>query len=82
MKKILLTILMGALCLTGVMIWIGFAWIICCFLSVYVYEPFAIFWFILSFVSLGYLWKSIIRINTLNGLVKGWSNIRKYLDLD
>ena len=82
MKKILLTILMGALCLAGVMIWIGLAWIICCFLSVYVYEPFAIFWFILGFVSLGYLWKSIIRINTLNGLVKGWSNIRKYLDLD
>ena len=82
MKKILLTILMGALCLAGVIIWIGLAWIICCFLSVYVYEPFTIFWFILSFVSLGYLCKSIIRINTLNGLVKGWSNIRKYLDLD
>lgn len=82
MKKILLTILMGALCLAGVMIWIGLAWIICCFLSIYVYEPFAIFWFILSFVSLGYLWKSIVRINTLNGLVKGWSNIRKYLNLD
>ena len=82
MKKILLTILMGALCLAGVMIWIGLAWIICCFLSIYVYEPFAIFWFILSFVSLGYLWKSIIRINTLNGLVKGWGNIRKYLNLD
>ena len=82
MKKILLTILMGALCLAGVMIWIGLAWIICCFLSVYVYEPFAIFWFILSFVSLGYLWRSIIRINALKELVKGWSNIGKYLDLD
>ena len=82
MKKVLLTILIGALCLAGVMIWMGLAWIICCFLSVYVYGPCAIFWLILSFVGLGYLWISIIRMNALKGLVKGWNNIGKYLDLD
>ena len=82
MKKILLTILIGALCLAGVMIWMVLAWIICCFLSVYVYEPYAIFWLILGFISLGYLWRSIIRINAFKGLVKVWSNIGKYLDLE
>ena len=82
MKKILLTILVGALCLAGVMIWMALAWIICCFLSIYIYEPYAIFWLILGLVGLGYLWRSIIRMNALKGIVKGWSDIGKYLDLE
>jgi hypothetical protein len=82
MKKILLTILVGALCLVVVMIWIGLAWIICLFLSVYVYEPAALYWFILSLVGLSYLFKLIVGINIFKGIVKLWNNIGKYLDLN
>ncbi len=82
MIKILLGILVVALCLTGVIIWMVLAWIMCVFLSVYVYKPYALYWFILSFVGLAYLFKSIIGINIFKGLVKLWDNIGKYLDLD
>ena len=85
MKKILLAILVVALSLTSLMIWVGLAFSICCILSaVDSVDSYGlvIAYFVLSFVSLGYLWKSIIRMNTLKGLVKIWNNIGKYLDLD
>jgi hypothetical protein len=82
MKKILLIILIVALGLTGIMTWIVLAWIISILLSFYIYKLDVIYWFILSFVMLGFLGKSIIKINSLKGLVKFWNNIRKYFDLD
>lgn len=82
MKKILLGILVAALSLTVIIIWIGLAWIICVFLSVYVYEPAAFYWFILSLIGVSYLFKLIIGMNILKGIVKLWDNIGKYLDLN
>jgi len=82
MKKILLTILLGALCLVVVMIWIGLAWIMCVFLSVCVYEPYALYWFILSLIAVYYLFNLMIGINIFKGIVELWNNIGKYLDLD
>jgi len=85
MKKILLAILVVAISLFILMIWIGLAFGICCILSVVdSVDSFGlvIAYFVLSFVSFGYLGKSIIRINALKGLVKIWDNIWKYLDLD
>jgi len=82
MKRILLTILIGALCLSVVIIWVVLAWIICLFLSVYVYEPAALYWFILSLVGLSYIFKLIAGINIFKGIVKIWNNIGKYLGLD
>jgi len=85
MKKILLAILVVAISLIILMIWISLAFSICCILSVV--DSVDSFWlviayFVLSFIGLGYIGKSIIRINTLKGLVKIWNNIGKYLDLD
>ncbi|MBA7513369.1 hypothetical protein ES705_05384 [subsurface metagenome] len=85
MKKILLAILVVVLSLISLMIWIGLAFNICIILSVVdSVDSFGlvIAYFVLSFVSLGYLWKSIIRMNALKGLVKIRNNIWKYLDLD
>ena len=82
MKKILLGILLGALSLTVAITWIVLAWIMCVFLSVYVYEPYALYWFILGLISVYYIFKSITRINIFKGIVKLWNNIGKYLDLN
>ena len=82
MKKILLGILAGALSLAVIIIWIGLAWVICVFLSVYVYEPAALYWFILSLIGVSYLFKLIIGMNIFKGIKKLWNNIGKYLDLD
>jgi len=81
-KKILLGILIGALSLAVIIIWIGLAWIICVFLSVHVYEPAALYWFILSMVGIYYLFKKIIGMDIFKGIVKIRNNIGKYLDLD
>jgi len=81
-KKILFSILVAALSLTVIIIWIGLAWIICLFLSVYVYEPAALYWFILSLVGLSYIFKLIVGINIFKGIMKLWNNIGKYLDLN
>jgi len=80
-KKILLSLLVGALCFVSVIIWIILAWIICVFLSFYVYEPYALYWFILGLISVYYVFKSITRVNIFKGIVKLWDNIEKYLDL-
>jgi hypothetical protein len=81
-KKILYSILVAALSLTVIIIWISLAWIICLFLSVYVYEPAALYWLILSLVGLSYIFKLIVGINIFKGIVKLWNNIGKYLDLN
>jgi len=81
-KKIFLGILVVALSLTVVITWIVLAWIMCVFLSIYIYEPYALYWFILSLISVYYIFKSITRINIFKGIVKLWGNIGKYLDLD
>lgn len=81
MKKILLTVLVGALCFISVIIWIILAWIMCVFLSVYAYEPYALYWFILGLISVYYIFKSITRVNIFKGVVKLWDSIGKYLDL-
>jgi len=78
----LLGILLTALSLTFIIIWVGLAWIICVFLSIYIYEPYALYWFILSLVGLSYIFKLIVGINIFKGIVKLWNNIGKYLDLD
>ena len=82
MKKILLGILVGALSLAVIIMWIGLAWIMCLFLSVCVYEPYALYWFILSIIAVYYLFKLMIGINIFKGIVELWNNIGKYLDLD
>jgi len=81
-KKILLGILVVALSLTVVIIWIGLAWIMCVFLSICVYEPYAFYWFILSLIAVYYLFKLMIGINIFKGIVELWNNIGKYLDLN
>lgn len=82
MKKIFFGILVVAISLTVVVMWIVLAWIICMFLSVYVYESYALYWFIFGLISVYYIFKSITRINIFKGIVKLWNNIGKYLDLN
>lgn len=53
----------------------------CVFLSVYAYEPYALYWFILGLISVYYIFKSITRVNIFKGVVKLWDSIGKYLDL-
>ena len=82
MKKILLGILVTALSLTVIIIWIGLAWIVCVFLSVYIYEEAALYWFIFSMIGVFYLFKLIIGMNIFKGIIKIWDNIGKYLNLN
>jgi len=81
-KKILLGILLTALSLSVVIIWICLAWIICVFLSVYVYEPAALYWFIIGLIGVSYLFKLIIGMNIFKGITRLWDNIGKYLGLN
>jgi len=81
-KKIFLGILVVAISLAVVVMWIVLAWIICMFLSVCIYEPYALYWFILGLISVYYIFKSITRMNIFKGIVKLWDNIGKYLDLN
>ena len=85
MKKILLAILVVAISLIIFMIWISLAFGICCILSVVdQMDSFGlvIIYFVLSFIGLGYLGKTIIKMSIFRGLVKIWNNIGKCLDLD
>ena len=82
MKKILLSVLVVALSLAIIIMWVLLAWTMCVFLSVYVYKPYALYWFILSFISIYYLFKLLTGINIFKGLIILWDNIGKYLDIN